>query len=90
MGTGVGTGALVWVGAGLLGSALWVVLYTLLAGSSAPSGVARSLQLVERRVSPVEVGRADLPATDRLLRPLLTAGRGLAARVTPALSLIHI
>ncbi|MDU0312656.1 type II secretion system F family protein [Phycicoccus sp. M110.8] len=53
------------------------------AGASEVTGVARSLAIIERTVDAKEVGKADLPAYERLLLPMLTAARGFAYRLSP-------
>jgi len=62
-----------------LGGALALAL-----GGSQPSGVARTLALIEQGVSAREVSRNSLPVTDRLAKPALEATRHLAERLSPA------
>lgn len=52
-------------------------------GAGEATGVARSLAIIERHVDSHEVGRADLPVMERLLRPFLQKTRGLAYRLSP-------
>ncbi|WP_270886492.1 type II secretion system F family protein [Pedococcus sp. 5OH_020] len=53
-------------------------------GAGEATGVARSLALIERQVDTREVGRADLPAMERLFVPLMARTRGLAYRLSPS------
>jgi tight adherence protein C len=64
---------------GGLGTALAFAL----GGRGEVSGVARSLALIEHNVSRHEVAKNDMPAADRLVKPLLEGTRGLAARLSP-------
>lgn len=52
-------------------------------GSGQATGVARSLELLERTIDRKEVGKADLPVTERLVMPVLAKTRALAARLSP-------
>jgi tight adherence protein C len=73
----------------LLGlSAVAVALVTLVLatslGAGEATGVARSLAIVERTVDPHEVGKHELPVSERLLVPILQRTRGLALRLSPS------
>ncbi|KRF24187.1 MULTISPECIES: type II secretion system F family protein [unclassified Phycicoccus] len=70
--------ALVFIG-GALGT---LVLATGL-GAGQPTGVARSLDLIERTIDKNEVGKSDLPAMERLVAPMLNQTRALAQRLSP-------
>jgi len=61
-----------------LGGALALAL-----GGSQPSGVARTLALIEQGVSAREVSRNSLPLADRLSKPVLEGTRRLAVRLSP-------
>ena len=52
-------------------------------GAGEATGVARSLAIIERQVDTHEVGRADLPAMERLFLPFMHKTRGLAYRLSP-------
>jgi tight adherence protein C len=54
------------------------------AGSGQATGVAKSLALIERSVDTHEVGKAELPALERLGLPLLGAMKGVAYRLSPS------
>jgi tight adherence protein C len=54
------------------------------AGSGSATGVARSLALIERTVDTHEVGKAELPALERLGLPVLNGLKGIAFRLSPA------
>jgi tight adherence protein C len=68
-------------------SATAVALMTLVLafswGAGEATGVARSLALLEKQIDGREVGRSDLPITDRILLPLLGSTRNLAFRLSP-------
>lgn len=53
-------------------------------GSGKPTGVARSLAMIEQSLDHGEVGKQELPAMDRLVLPLLAHTRGLALRLSPS------
>lgn len=55
-----------------------------LGGRGQVSGVARSLALIEHNVSQHEVAKNDLPAADRLVKPVLGGMHALAVRLSPA------
>ena len=65
---------------GGLGAALAFAL----GGRGQVSGVARSLALIEHNVSRHEVAKNDLPAADRLVKPVLEGMRLLAVRLSPS------
>jgi tight adherence protein C len=53
-------------------------------GGGTVTGVARSLAMIENRVSAIEVARNELPAIDRLVTPFLAGMKGLALRFSPS------
>jgi tight adherence protein C len=53
-------------------------------GAGEATGVARSLAIIEQTVDRKEVGKQDLPLTDRLITPLFQHTRRLAYRLSPA------
>jgi tight adherence protein C len=55
-----------------------------LSGRGEVIGVARSLALIEHAVKPQEVGRNELPATERLAKPFLNSMRTMALKLSPA------
>lgn len=66
-----------------VGLALGTVVLAVSMGAGQTTGVARSLELIERTVDHKEVGKADLPAFDRLVAPVLGQTRQLAVRLSP-------
>lgn len=53
-------------------------------GAGEATGVARSLAIIEQTVDRKEVGKHDLPLTDRLITPLFQHTRRLAYKLSPA------
>lgn len=74
---------LLYVGLGAIAVAIMTIVLSLAMGSNQPTGVARSLALIEQSVRSTEVARQDLPAMDRLIIPLFDRTRALAARLSP-------
>jgi tight adherence protein C len=66
-----------------VGLALGTVVLSVSIGAGETTGVARSLELIERSVDHREVGKADLSAFDRLVGPALARTHQLAARLSP-------
>jgi tight adherence protein C len=64
--------------------ALGVLVYVAATSRSEPTGVARSLAIVERRIDRHEVARNELGARDRLLVPILHRTRNLGERLSPS------
>jgi len=66
-------------------AAAGVMLFLVVAlGSTALTGTARSLALIEHTVTQTEVGRNELPVLDRLVRPFLSGMKGMALRLSPS------
>jgi tight adherence protein C len=61
-----------------------MLLLAAVTGSGSVTGVARSLAMIETPVSSEEVGRSEVPALDRLIRPFLSGTKGLALRLSPS------
>lgn len=74
----------VYVGVALIGAAIFAVIVLLSTLTAEPSGVARSLALIEGTVGERMVVKTDLPATDRILLPILGRTRALATRISPS------
>ena len=72
------------IGLVLVGGALVTVVLALGVGAGQPTGVARSLTLIERTVNQKEVGKNELPVMERLVAPFLGKTRALAFRISPA------
>lgn len=66
-----------------VGIALMTIVLAASLGGGAPTGVARSLDLIERTVDKREVGKSDLPAMERLVAPMLNQTRAIAQRLSP-------
>jgi tight adherence protein C len=71
------------IGIALVACALVTIVIAASAGAGEATGVARSLDLIERQVDRREVGKAELPAMERLVAPLLGQTRALAMRLSP-------
>ena len=71
------------IGAIAVAGSLATIVFAVSAGAGEVTGVARSLALIERTVDAKEVGKAELPAYERLALPLLTAMRRFAYRLSP-------
>ena len=61
-----------YVGAGLIALALVATVLLLVANSSGPTGVAKSLTLIDQSVGERQVVRVELDAKDRLVAPFWT------------------
>jgi tight adherence protein C len=66
-----------------VGLALVTIVMAVSLGAGETTGVARSLELIERTIDHKEVGKADLPAFERLVAPVLGHTRSLATRLSP-------
>jgi tight adherence protein C len=66
-----------------IGLALVTIVLAVSWGAGEATGVARSLAIIERQIDAHEVGRADLPAMERLLVPLMHKTRDMANRLSP-------
>lgn len=74
------------IGVGLIAAAVLVLtlLLVLSAGSTEPTGVARSLALIEGSVGARSAPKSELSAKERLATPVLGATRTLAVRLSPS------
>ncbi|WP_460932666.1 type II secretion system F family protein [Phycicoccus ginsengisoli] len=77
------TSVLLLVGLVCVAAGLVTIVMAVTAGAGEATGVARSLALIERTVDAQEVGKADLPAFERLAVPMLRGLRGIAYRLSP-------
>ena len=66
-----------------IAGALATVVLAVSAGAGETTGVARSLDLIEKTVNKQEVAKADLPAMERIVAPLLANFRSLAVKLSP-------
>jgi tight adherence protein C len=71
------------VGAILVGAAIVIIVASVVTGSGEPTGVARSLAIIERQISHHEVGKSELPAHDRLFVPALDRSRRIGLAFSP-------
>jgi tight adherence protein C len=72
------------IGIASITAALATVVLAVSAGAGESTGVARSLDLIEKTVNKREVGKADLPAMERLVLPILGNFRSLALKLSPS------
>lgn len=77
------TAVTLWVGAGAVAVGLLILVVTLALTSSGPSGVARSLTMIEQLRREGQVARHELPAKERLLLPLLDRCQRLGVALSP-------
>jgi tight adherence protein C len=75
---------LLYVGLAAIGIALLTLVLSVGMGSNQPTGVAKSLALIEQSVHSTEVARQDMPAMDRLILPFFDHTKALATRLSPA------
>lgn len=75
---------LLWGGLGAVAVGLLALVLTLVLTSAQPSGVARSLAVIEQLRRDGQVARHELPASDRLLLPALERFQRLALALSPA------
>lgn len=72
------------LGAGAVGAGLLVLVVTLALTSTQPSGVAKSLAVLEQLRREGQVARHELPAKDRLLLPTLERFQRLGTALSPS------
>jgi tight adherence protein C len=75
---------MLWAGAAAVASGVLVLVITLALTSSEPSGVARSLAVLEQLRREGQVARHELPAKDRLFLPALERFQRLGAALSPS------
>jgi tight adherence protein C len=80
----MGTATMLWAGAAAVAAGLLVLVVTLALTSSQPSGVARSLAVIEQLRREGQVARHELPAKERLLLPALGRFQRLGAALSPS------
>jgi tight adherence protein C len=71
------------IGIVIIAMSLATLVFAAFAGSGQTTGVARSLDLIERTINKQEVAKAELPAMERLVAPVLARTRALAVRFSP-------
>lgn len=71
-------------GAACIAAAAITLMLAATRGSGTVTGVARSLEMIEKTVSEQEVGQNELGALDRLIVPFYSKMKGLALRFSPS------
>jgi tight adherence protein C len=79
----MGSNVLLLLGVTALAVSLVTIVLAASLGAGEATGVARSLAIIEQTVDAREVGKHDLPASERLVRPILDRTRRLAFRLSP-------
>jgi len=75
---------LLFIGAGGIAAAGVILFLVVATGSTKITGVARSLEMVQGSVAAGEVGRSELPFSDRLINPFFARMKRMALRLSPA------
>ena len=76
--------AILIMGAASIALAVTLLVFALAMGSAQPTGVARSLAVINQLSNSRDVARQELPFVDRILFPLLRATRSLGERLSPS------
>lgn len=74
----------VFIGIGLIGLAVFVLVLVGMTSRGEVGGVAKALAMIEGSVSERSVVKTELPARDRLVEPIFDRTRGLALRLSPS------
>ena len=72
------------VGAASIAVAVVMLFFVVALGGGTTTGVARGLEMIEQSVSPQDVARSELSASDRLIIPFYTRMKRLALRFSPS------
>ena len=80
----MGVQPLLFVGAASIAAACVMMLFVVVQGGGTTTGVARSLEMIEKSVSHQEVGRSELSASDRLMIPFFARMKRIALRLSPS------
>src|SRR5665811_818229 len=72
------------VGAASIAVAVVMLFLVVTLGGGTTTGVARGLEMIEESVSPQDVARSELSASDRLIIPFYTRMKRLALRFSPS------
>jgi len=78
------TQPLLLIGAACIAVAGVTLFFVVMLGSGTTTGVATSLAMLEEIVSREDVGRSELPASDRLIVPFFSWMKHLALRLSPS------
>lgn len=71
------------VATGSVALAVTVLVFALAIGAAQPTGVARSLAVIDQMSTRHEVARQELPFSERILFPVLSATRSIGERLSP-------
>ncbi len=80
----MGVQPLLLIGAASIAVACVMLFLVVTLGSGTVTGVARSLEMIEKSVSPEDVGLSELSASDRLIIPFFARMKRLALRLSPS------
>ena len=80
----MGAQLLLLVGAASIAAAGVMLFLVVTLGAGTTTGVARGLEMIEESVSPQDVARSELSASDRLIIPFYTRMKRLALRFSPS------
>src|ERR1035437_7836658 len=80
----MGAQLLLLVGAASIAAAGVMLFFVVTLGAGTTTGVARGLEMIEESVSPQDVERSELSASDRLIIPFYTRMKRLALRFSPS------
>jgi tight adherence protein C len=75
---------LLFIGAGCIAAAGVILFFVVATGSTKITGVARSLEMVQGSVAAEEVGRSELPFSDRLVSPFFARMKRMTLRLSPS------
>jgi len=78
----MGVQSLPLIGAVCIAAACVMLFLVVTMGGGTPTGVARSLAMIEKAVSPEEVGRSELSFSDRLIIPFFDGMKRIALRLS--------
>jgi len=78
----MGVQSLLLIGAVCIAAACVMLFLVVTMGGGTPTGVARSLAMIEKAVSPEEVGRSELSFSDRLIIPFFDGMKRIALRLS--------
>jgi len=79
----MGAQPLLLIGAAGIAAACVMLFLVVAVGSGTTTGVARSLAMIEKSVTPTEVGRSELSFSDRLVTPFFARMKRIALRLSP-------
>jgi tight adherence protein C len=75
---------ILYVGTGLIAVALVAGILLVMSSTTGPTGVAKSLALIDQTVTDRTVARTDLSAQERLVEPLFNRTKGIARALSPS------